>query len=225
MMSMPQPYSHSTGLPQHPGVPHGHPMAPGPPPNGQPGGGQPSNQAISQQMHPGVSGPGVTQVSQGQQVLSAMGMPPGVSGPGGGGIPGGGGPNNMHAALQHLNPAQNSLYHPQQMCKFTPSSFVVTLLMSNLLRDHIGSFETWVSKPGYLKMENYSLSKQTDARCVQIKHFRSPRQDLVGAWYEALRETSEPQIILTRPSPNINPLWLIEPNFLSRRVSSEPTSR
>lgn len=129
MMSMPQPYSpHPPGLPQHPGVPHGHPMAPAPPPNGQPGGGQPPNQGISQQMHPGVSGPGVTQVSQGQQVLSGMGIPPGVSGPGGGGIPGGGGPN-MHAALQHLNPAHNQqLYHQQQqMSKFTPSSFCVHL--------------------------------------------------------------------------------------------------
>ena len=125
MMSMPQPYSpHPTGLPQHPGVSHGHPMVPGPPPNGQPGGGQPPNQGIPQQMHLGVSGPGVSQVSQGQQVLSAMGIPPGVSGPGGGGIPGGGGPN-MHAALQHLNPAQNPLYHQQQMCKFKPSSFYV----------------------------------------------------------------------------------------------------
>ena len=79
---------------QHPGVPPGHPMAPGmqhnPSQPGAPAGGMPQHMA-----HMAVSGPGV-QVNP--AALMAAGMPQG-------------GPN-AHA-LQHLNPAQQ-MFQQQQ---------------------------------------------------------------------------------------------------------------
>ncbi len=101
-MSIAQPFpAQAVGM-QHPGVPHGHPMAMGHPQNpGAPGGGQPAGAAMGQQMHPGVSGPGGPQVSQSGAMMGNI--PLGAVGPGAG-APGGGGPSQH--ALSHLNPGQ-----------------------------------------------------------------------------------------------------------------------
>lgn len=94
---MAQPFPAHQGIPQHPGLPPGHQMAPGQHP-GHPGAG------MMQQMHPGVSAPGGPQVSQ---AGAMMGMPPGAvtTGPGGP-VP------NAHA-LSHLGP-QAHLFQQQQ---------------------------------------------------------------------------------------------------------------
>ena len=107
-MSMAQSFApHPTALGQHPGGPQGHPMSQGHPSSqGQAGGAQ----AISQQMHPGVSAAGAPQSSQGGPAMS--GLPPGAGGPAQS-APGNGGPS-AHA-LSHLNPAgQAQMFQQQQ---------------------------------------------------------------------------------------------------------------
>lgn len=96
MASMAPGFPHPAAVQQHPGVPPGHPMAPGMQHNpSQPGAPTPG---IPQHMapHMAVSGPGGVQVNP--AALMAAGIPPG-------------GPN-AHA-LQHLNPAQQ-MFQQQQ---------------------------------------------------------------------------------------------------------------
>ncbi|KAE8319287.1 LIM-domain binding protein-domain-containing protein [Aspergillus transmontanensis] len=92
---MAQPFPAHQGIPQHPGIPPGHPLAPGQHPNAHPGAG------MVQQVHPGVSAPGGPQVTQGGPMMG--GMPPGA------GTTAPGGPVQAHA-LSHLNPAQAHLF-------------------------------------------------------------------------------------------------------------------
>ncbi|RAK85870.1 hypothetical protein BO79DRAFT_41398 [Aspergillus costaricaensis CBS 115574] len=94
-MMMAQTFPAHQGIPQHPGLPPGHPMAPGQHPNAHPGAG------MVQQMHPGVSAPGGPQVSQGGPVMG--GMPPGA------GTTGPGSAAQAHA-LSHLGPAQAHMF-------------------------------------------------------------------------------------------------------------------
>lgn len=115
MASMAQPFAtHPPGMAGHAGVAHGgHPMAQGHPSNQSvPGGGQQPGVTMGQQMHGGVTGPGVPQVSQAGPMMARMmpgDAPPGVSG--GSGL-----------ALSHLNPGhQNQMFTQQQQlqaCKF-----------------------------------------------------------------------------------------------------------
>ncbi|KAE8353488.1 LIM-domain binding protein-domain-containing protein [Aspergillus coremiiformis] len=93
-MMMAQPFPAHQGIPQHPGIPPGHPLAPGQHPNAHPGAG------MVQQVHPGVSAPGGPQVTQGGPMMG--GMPPGA----GTTAPG---PVQAHA-LSHLGPAQAHLF-------------------------------------------------------------------------------------------------------------------
>lgn len=111
MASMSQPFAtHPAGMAGHAGVAHGgHPMAQGHPSNqGVPGGAQQPGVTMGQQMHAGVAGPGVPQVSQAGPMMAGMmqgGPPPGVSG---------GGQPSAHA-LSHLNPGhQNQMFAQQQ---------------------------------------------------------------------------------------------------------------
>lgn len=108
-MSIQQPFAPQPGGMVHPGMPPGHQMAPGQPGHpghmvGQPGG-------MMQGMHPGVSGP---QVTQGPGVT---GMPQGVGMGTGVGVP------SAHA-MSHLGPSQAQFIHQQQNmaanCKFSP---------------------------------------------------------------------------------------------------------
>ena len=105
MASMAQPFpTHPAGLSVHAGNIHGgHPMAPGHPSNqGIPGGAQQPGASMGQQMHAGVTGPGMPQVSQAGPMMAGMSQ---------GGGPGASGANVPSAhALSHLNPG-----HPQQM--------------------------------------------------------------------------------------------------------------
>src|SRR5882672_7663219 len=91
MMAQPFP-THAGIAPGHPGMPHGHPMGMQHPGaahmQGQPGPG------MMQGMHPGVSGP---QVTQGPMVT---GMPPGA------GTPAPGPMHNGTMAMAHLGPQQ-----------------------------------------------------------------------------------------------------------------------
>lgn len=114
-MMMAQPFPAHQGIPQHPGIPPGHPLAPGQHPNAHPGAG------MVQQVHPGVSAPGGPQVTQGGPMMG--GMPPGA------GTTAPGGPVQAHA-LSHLNPAQAHLFqqpHFAQQCKFFPLFFLLSL--------------------------------------------------------------------------------------------------
>ncbi|EAW14140.1 LIM domain-binding protein [Aspergillus clavatus NRRL 1] len=99
-MMMAQPFPAHQGIPQHPGLPPGHPMAPGQHPNAHPGAG------MVQGVHPGVSAPG-PQVTQGGPMMA--GMPPGAgtTGPG---------PVQAHA-LSHLGPAQAHLFQQPQFAQ------------------------------------------------------------------------------------------------------------
>ena len=100
-MSMAQSgFANTAAMQQHPGVMAGHGMGPGHHANpGQPGVVQQLGQPTLQPgMHPGVSGPGAGQVSQG--------------GPTGNMTPGGGGPS-AHA-MSHLNPSQAQIFQQQQ---------------------------------------------------------------------------------------------------------------
>ena len=104
--------AHQMSIPHHhPGLTPGHPMAPGQHPGAAHIAGQPPGGGMVQPVHPGVSAPGVPQVSQAGAMMP--GMPPvvGTTGPGGH-IP------NAHA-LSHLNPAQQQILHQQQFqnCK------------------------------------------------------------------------------------------------------------
>ncbi|KAI1611762.1 LIM-domain binding protein-domain-containing protein [Exophiala viscosa] len=91
MMAQPFP-AHAGMAPGHPGMPHGHPMAGMQHPGGHMGG-QPAP-GMMQGMHPGVSGP---QVTQGPMVT---GMPPGA------GTPAPGPMHNGTMAMAHLGPQQ-----------------------------------------------------------------------------------------------------------------------
>lgn len=100
-MSIQQPFAPQPGGMVHPGMQPGHQMAPGQP--GHPGhlvG--PGPGGMVQQMHPGVSGP---QVTQGPVVT---GMPQGVGMGTGVGVP------SAHA-MSHLGPSQANFLHQQNM--------------------------------------------------------------------------------------------------------------
>ncbi|KAL3474983.1 LIM-domain binding protein-domain-containing protein [Aspergillus californicus] len=94
-MMMAQQYAAHQGIPQHPGLPPGHALAPGQHPNAHPGA------AMVQQMHPGVSAPG-PQVTQGGPMMGQMPPGAGMNGPG---------PVQAHA-LSHLGPQAHMF--PQQ---------------------------------------------------------------------------------------------------------------
>lgn len=116
-MMMAQPFPAHQGIPQHPGLPPGHPMAHAQHPNAvHPGAG------MVQQVHPGVSGPGAPQVTQAGPMMG--GMPPGAATTGPGGpVP------NAHA-LSHLGPTQAHIFQqPQfaQNCMCIPNPFCVCL--------------------------------------------------------------------------------------------------
>lgn len=117
-MMMTQPFPAHQGMPQHPGVPPGHPMAQAQ----HPGMVQPG---MVQHMHPGVSAAGGPQVSQPGPMMA--GMPPGATTGPGGPVP------NAHA-LQHLNPAAQAHLLQQQpygMSKLT--IIIVKCIMRRVL--------------------------------------------------------------------------------------------
>ena len=130
---MTQPFaSHPPGMAGHTGVAHGgHPMAQGHPSNqGVPGGGQQPGVNMVQQMHTGVTGPGVPQVSQAGPMMAGMmqgGTPAGVSG---------GGQPSAHA-LSHLNPGhQNQMFaQNQQLCEFI--SWLLVTILQNRASDRL----------------------------------------------------------------------------------------
>jgi len=96
MMAQPFP-THAGIAPGHPGMPHGHPMAGMQHPGAGHMGGQPQH-GMMQGMHPGVSGP---QVTQGPMVT---GMPPGAGTPA---------PGPMHSggmAMAHLGGPQQAMF-------------------------------------------------------------------------------------------------------------------
>lgn len=95
---------HPGGMQQHPGVPPGHPMAPGMAHNPSQPGAQPGG--MPHQIHMGVS-------AAGGQVNPAALM---------GGMPPGAGPN-AHA-MQHLNPQQAHLFQQQQMNPMACESYL-----------------------------------------------------------------------------------------------------
>ncbi|EEH23045.2 hypothetical protein PABG_05256 [Paracoccidioides brasiliensis Pb03] len=113
-MMMAQPYpAHQVGMAHHPVMPPGHPMAGGQHPNAAHLAGQAPGAGIVQQLHPGVSGPGGPQATQGAPVMG--GMPPGTTGPGG--------PGPSAHALSHLGPTHgHQMYHPQQMGQNYPNN-------------------------------------------------------------------------------------------------------
>ncbi|EXJ95424.1 hypothetical protein A1O1_00545 [Capronia coronata CBS 617.96] len=92
---------HAGMAPGHPGMPHGHPMAGMQHPGAGHMGGQPAP-GMMQGMHPGVSGP---QVTQGPMVT---GMPPGA------GTPAPGPMHNGTMAMAHLGPQQAMFQQQQQ---------------------------------------------------------------------------------------------------------------
>ena len=102
-------------------------MAQGHPSNqGVPGGGQQPGVSMAQQIHTGVTGPGVPQVSQAGPMMAGMmqgGAPAGVSG---------GGQPSAHA-LSHLNPGhQNQMFaqqHQLQACEF--NSWLLMTALAN----------------------------------------------------------------------------------------------
>lgn len=101
---MAQPFPAHQGIPQHPGLPPGHPMAHAQHPNAvHPGAG------MVQQVHPGVSAPGGPQVSQAGPMMG--GMPPGA------GTTGPAGPVPSAHALSHLGPAQAHLFQQPQFAQ------------------------------------------------------------------------------------------------------------
>jgi hypothetical protein len=105
-MMMTQPFPAHQGIPQHPGLPPGHPMAQAQHHNATHMGVQPGAGMV-QQIHPGVSAAG-PQVSQPGMMA---GMPPGS------GTTGPGGPVPNAHALSHLNPAQAHLFQQQQFAQ------------------------------------------------------------------------------------------------------------
>lgn len=103
-MMMAQPFPAHQGIPQHSGLPPGHPMAHAQHPNAvHPGAG------IVPQVHPGVSGPGGPQMTQAGPMMG--GMPPGAATTGPGGpVP------NAHA-LSHLGPTQAQIFQQPQFAQ------------------------------------------------------------------------------------------------------------
>lgn len=102
MTSIAPPFAgHQAGLAGHAGVTHGGlPMSQGHPSNqGVPGVGQQPGVSMGQQMHPGIAGPGATQVTQAGPLMAGM-----IQTGGPAGVPGAG-PSVM--ALQHLNPGHS----------------------------------------------------------------------------------------------------------------------
>lgn len=118
-MMMTQPFPAHQGIPQHPGLPPGHPMAQAQHPNAAHMGVQGPGAGMVQQIHPGVSAAAGPQVSQPGPMMA--GMPPGA------GTTGPGGPVPNAHALSHLNPAQaQHLFQQQQFaqnCEFPRSPF------------------------------------------------------------------------------------------------------
>ncbi|KAL3496046.1 LIM-domain binding protein-domain-containing protein [Aspergillus germanicus] len=118
-MMMAQPFAAHQGIPQHPGLPPGHALAPGQHPNAHPG-------AMVQQVHPGVSAPGGPQVTQGAPMMGQMPPGAGTAGPG---------PVQAHA-LSHLGPQAHMFQQPQFAQNF-PANAQMMQQHQNMIRQRM----------------------------------------------------------------------------------------
>ncbi|KAL3462894.1 LIM-domain binding protein-domain-containing protein [Aspergillus heterothallicus] len=113
-MMMAQPFAAHQGIPQHPGLPPGHALAPGQHPNAHPG-------AMVQ--HPGVSAP----MSQGAPMMAQMPQVPGTAGPG---------PAQAHA-LSHLGPQAHQMFQQPQFAQNFPANAQMMQQHQNMLRQRM----------------------------------------------------------------------------------------